>query len=59
MKEQKVIVISGDTYDSDKQREINNQLESGWSIVSVTAQHVAGTNGTIYGGYLIVFERDK
>jgi hypothetical protein len=59
MKEQKVIVISGDTYDIDKQREINDQLKLDWSIVSVTAQHVAGTNGTIYGGYLIVFERDK
>jgi hypothetical protein len=58
MKEQKVLVISGDTYDADKEHEINKQLDLGWSIISVTAQHVSSKSIT-YGGYLIVLERSK
>ena len=59
MKEQKALFISGDSYDSDKEDEINRQLELGWKVVSVTAQKVAGTNEAIYGGYLIILEQEK
>jgi hypothetical protein len=57
MKEQKVLAIAGDTYDCDKEHEINKQLELGWNIVSVTAQYVS-SNQISYGGYLIVLERE-
>jgi len=57
MKEQKVLVI-GDEYPSMVQSKVNEMLEEGWLIVSVTAQHVAtGSSMNARGGYLIVFER--
>jgi hypothetical protein len=55
--EQKVVIT-----DSDKT--INDWLEKGWSIVSVTAQHVAGYAGgntynssSIIGKFCYVIER--
>jgi hypothetical protein len=57
MKEQKVLV-TGNESASIVQEEVNNLLEEGWFIVSVTAQHIAmGGTYPIRGGYLIVFER--
>jgi len=50
MKEQKVLV-TGDDYASLVQSKVNEILEEGWLIVSVTAQHNAK------GGYFILFER--
>jgi len=57
MKEQKVLV-TGDEYASTVQSKVNEILEEGWLIVSVTAQHIAtGSSSYLRGGYLIVFER--
>lgn len=57
--EQKVIIIdSGDTH------EINDHLQKGWKVISVTAGHVsshAGGNtyssGKEYGKFCFVLER--
>lgn len=60
MKEQKVYVTANDEYASDIEKTINNSLEDGWQIVSVTAQHIStnvNATSTTRGGYLIVFER--
>jgi 3-deoxy-D-arabino-heptulosonate 7-phosphate (DAHP) synthase len=58
IKEQIAVVLSGLNYASDMQEEINEYLEKGWYVVSVTAQHVAmGERGTIRGGYFVVLER--
>ena len=48
MEEQKVI-ISKSAYD------INHELEKGWSVKSVTAQHVAtGSGSHLEGQFLVV-----
>ena len=59
MKEQKVIVLSGSDYASEMQVRINEMIDEGWFVVSVTAQHVAGSSQTspARGGYLIVLEK--
>jgi hypothetical protein len=58
IKEQIAVVLSGLNYASDMQEEINEYLEKGWQVASVTAQHVAiGERGTIRGGYFVVLER--
>jgi hypothetical protein len=57
MKEQKVLV-TGDDYASTVQSKVNEILEEGWLIVSVTAQHIAtGSSMNARGGYFILFER--
>jgi hypothetical protein len=56
MKEQKVLVVS-DEPPSLIQRRVEEILEQGWLITSVSAQHVAGSTGQIRGGYFIIFER--
>jgi hypothetical protein len=58
MKTQKVLVVS-DEYANEMQSKIDDILNEGWFIISVTAQHVS-TNRVernLLGGYLIVFER--
>ena len=59
MKEQKVII-------TDSDRDINNYIDMGWTVFSVTAQHVACDNGAsthvdtkMYGKFCFVLERDK
>jgi hypothetical protein len=56
MKEQKVLV-TGDDYASLVQSKVNEILEEGWLIVSVTAQHIAMGSSMARGGYFILFER--
>jgi hypothetical protein len=58
MKTQKVLVVS-DEYANEMQSKIDNILNEGWFIISVTAQHVATNRDgrNLLGGYLIVFER--
>ena len=56
MKEQKVLVVS-DEPPNLIQRRVEEILEQGWMITSVSAQNVAGSTGQIRGGYLIIFER--
>ncbi len=49
--EQKVII-------TDSQYDINSELNKGWKIVSVTAQHVAsGSSFEIRGKFCFVLER--
>jgi len=58
MKEQRVLV-TGNDYASQVQREVDALMAEGWQVVSVTAQHVTtGSSQTIRGGYFIVFERN-
>ena len=59
MKEQKVIVLSGSDYASEMQVRINEMINEGWFVVSVTAQHVAtgSSQSSARGGYLIVLEK--
>ena len=60
MKEQKVIVLSGSDYASEMQVRINEMINEGWFVVSVTAQHVAtgsSQSSPARGGYLIVLEK--
>ena len=58
MKQQRVIVLNGSDYASDMQKEINDSIDEGWFIVSVTAQHVAtAAPHTRLGGFLVVLER--
>lgn len=59
MKEQKVII-------TDSDQEINGWLERGWTVTSVTAQHVAVTVGgnahNVYsqkGKFCFLLEREK
>jgi hypothetical protein len=59
MKQQKIIVLSGSDYGSDMEREVNDWLDKGWTVVSVTAQHVATDVGTERGGYLLVIEKSE
>ena len=58
MRTQKVLVVS-DEYANEMQSKIDNILNEGWLIISVTAQHVSTNRGgrNLLGGYLIVFER--
>ena len=58
MKTQKVLVVS-DEYANEMQSKIDDILNEGWFITSVTAQHVATNRDgrNLLGGYLIVFEK--
>lgn len=58
MKTQKVLVVS-DEYANEMQSKIDDILNEGWFIISVTAQHVSTNRDgrNLLGGYLIVFER--
>jgi hypothetical protein len=57
MKEQKVLVIA-DEPSSLIQRKVEEILEQGWLITSVSAQHVStGSSQFLRGGYFIIFER--
>ena len=57
MKNQKVLVV-GDEYAHSIQNQINEILNEGYHIISVTAQHVStGSSQCHKGGYLIVFEK--
>lgn len=47
--EQKVII-------TDSQYDVQNFLDKGWKVVSVTAQHVSTTN---YGKFCFILERLK
>jgi hypothetical protein len=59
MTTQKVLVV-GDEYAHNIQYKIDDILNEGWLIVSVTAQHVStGSSQGYKGGYLIVFERQE
>jgi hypothetical protein len=51
MEEQKVIIT---THQSD----INDWLDKGWNVKSVTPQHVStGHNGHLYGNFLVVLAK--
>ena len=51
--EQKFIIADGDY-------EINELLQYGWRVVSITSQRVAtGGSSIIYGGFAILLERPK
>ena len=57
MKEQKVLVIADEPSLIIQQR-VQEILNQGWMITSVSAQHVStGSTGQIRGGYFIIFER--
>jgi hypothetical protein len=57
MKEQRVLVIADET-SNVIQRRVEEILEEGWWITSVSAQHVStGSSQYIKGGYFIIFER--
>lgn len=59
MKQQRVLVL-GNEYASDMQKQIEAILDEGWLIVSVAAQHVStGSSQFLKGGYLIVFEKSE
>ena len=60
MKTQKVLVV-GNEHAYYLQNKIDDILNEGYLIVSVTAQHVStNKNGdSLSGGYLIVFERQE
>lgn len=43
---------------SEIEPKINSYLDMGWTVVSVTAQHIATGGGShLTGGYLIVIEK--
>lgn len=51
--EQKVII-------TDSQYDINNELEKGWKVVSVTAQYVVtGSSFDVRGKFCFVLERNS
>ena len=55
---QHVLVISFFTAARDIQDRINSYLEDGWSIVSITAQHVStGSSQYMDGGYIVVLQQ--
>lgn len=58
MRNQKVLVV-GDEYAHSIQNQIDDILNEGYYIISVTAQHVAtgSPSQRFKGGYLIVFEK--
>ena len=57
MKEQKVLVIADEPSLIIQQR-VQEILEQGWLITSVSAQHVStGSSQYLRGGYFIIFER--
>ena len=59
LKKQKVLVLQNE-YLYNIQPKIDEILEEGYFIVSVTAQHVSvGSTNHLYGGYLIVFEKSE
>jgi hypothetical protein len=59
MTTQKVLVV-GDEYAHNIQSKIDDVLNEGWNIVSVTAQHVStGSTQWLRGGYLIIFEKSE
>ena len=59
MTTQKVLVV-GDEYAHNIQYKIDDILNEGWNIVSVTAQHVStGSPQWLRGGYLIIFEKSE
>jgi hypothetical protein len=45
---------------ADRDYEINELLQDGWRVVSITSQRVAtGGTSTSYGGFVILLERPK
>jgi hypothetical protein len=59
MTTQKVLIV-GEEYAWIIQDKIDNILNEGYHIVSVTAQHVStGSSQGYAGGYLIVFEKSE
>ena len=57
MRTQKVLVV-GNEHAYYLQNKIDDILNEGYHIVSVTAQHVStGSSQDLKGGYLIVFEK--
>jgi len=57
MKEQKVLVIADEPSPIIQQR-VQEILNQGWIITSVSAQHVStGSSQFLRGGYFIIFER--
>ena len=55
---QKVIMIPYGSTSSEIEPKINSYLDMGWTVVSVTAQHIAtGSGSHLTGGYLIVIEK--
>jgi hypothetical protein len=59
MKQQKIIVLSGSDYASEMEKEVNDWLDKGWTVVSVTAQHVATDVRTERGRFLLVIEKSE
>ncbi len=60
MKQQQVIVFGVNEYSSEMSARINSEIQEGWRVVSVTAQHVAtGSPHTKGGGYFVVLEKDN
>ena len=63
MKDQQIIILPGYDSASDMQNKVNDEILSGWRVVSVTAQIVSTgyTGGTVpaRGGFLIVMERER
>lgn len=60
MTEQRVVILPGTNYADEQEKEINEWLEKGWQVVSVTANHVATAASNVAalrGGYLIVIEK--
>jgi hypothetical protein len=57
-KEQRVIYSKELPYNDKLTDHIEQHLKDGFHIVSVTPQHVSGTGGYWYGGFLIVFEKN-
>jgi hypothetical protein len=43
---------------TDSQYDINSELDKGWKIVSVTAQHVASSSFETRGKFCFVLERN-
>lgn len=58
MKKQKVIYSKETPYTSRLTDCIQEILNDGYLIVSVTPQHIAGTGSFGFGGFLIVFEKE-
>jgi hypothetical protein len=56
-KEQRVLFSKELPYIDRLTWHIEQHLKDGFHIVSVTPQHVSGTGGHGYGGFLIVFEK--
>lgn len=62
MKENLVIITRLNNNGSDvESEEINKYLRQGWTVVSVTAQHVTTVEDSScrFGNFLLVLEREK